>query len=69
VGGVVAGQVRIGLRVAQIVDRDDLDVVALAAFVVCTQHIAADAPVTVDGNLDRHLSNSLSGGCGFKKSF
>jgi hypothetical protein len=33
-----------------------------------TQYIAADAPVTVDGNLDRHFSNFLSSGYGFNKT-
>jgi hypothetical protein len=33
VRGVVLGQVRVRLRIAQIVDRDDLDIVLLAAFV------------------------------------
>ena len=51
---VVARQVRIGLRLAEIVDRDDLDIVFLTAFVMCAQYVAADSAVTVDGNLDGH---------------
>ena len=52
---VVAGQMRVGLRIAEIVDRDDLDVVFLAAFVVCTKDVAADAAITIDCNFDRHI--------------
>ena len=54
VRGVVARQVRVGLRAAEIVDRDDRDVVLLAVLVMRAQHVAPDAAVAVDGNLDRH---------------
>jgi hypothetical protein len=45
---------RIGLRVAQVIDGDDLDVVLLAALVVRTQDVAADAAIAVDGDFDGH---------------
>ena len=51
---VVAGQVRVGLRAAQIVDRDDREIVLLPAFVVRAQDVAADAAVAVDGDFDGH---------------
>jgi hypothetical protein len=53
--GVMLGQMRVGLRVAKIVDRDDLDVMTLAAFVVSTQDVAADPAVAVDCDFDRHF--------------
>jgi hypothetical protein len=54
VRGVVAGQVGVRLGVAEVVDRHDLDVLLLAAFVESAQDIAADAAITVDCNFDRH---------------
>jgi hypothetical protein len=44
--------VRLGL--AEVVDRDDLDVVLLAALVVGAEHVAADAAIAVDGDFDGH---------------
>ena len=52
--GVVARQVRIGFGAAQIVHRDDLDVLVAPGFVQGTQDIAADAAVAVDGDADGH---------------
>src|SRR5882672_4174899 len=52
--GVVARQMRVGLGVAQIVDGDELQVVALPAFIVRAQDIAADAAVAVDGDSNAH---------------
>ncbi len=57
--GVVLRQVRIGLRVAEIVDRDDLDLVGALRFVQRAQDVAADSSVTVDTHFDRHLSYFL----------
>ena len=54
VGGVVARQVRVGLWLTEIVDRNNLNIIFLTAFVVCAQYVAADSTVTVDGNLDGH---------------
>src|SRR5690606_20317942 len=51
---VVAGQVGVGARVAQVVDGDDLDVMLLAAFVVGAQNVAADAAIAIDGNTYGH---------------
>src|SRR5690606_19854245 len=47
-------QVRVGLRVAQVVDGHDLDVVFLAAFVKGPQNITADTAVTVDRHTYGH---------------
>src|SRR6185312_14735896 len=52
VRGVVLQQVGVGLGVAQVVDRDELQIVLLAALVVSAQHHAADASKSVDGYLD-----------------
>jgi len=54
VGGVVAGQVGVGLGIAQVVDGDDFDIVLLATFIVGTQDVAADATLTVDGDANGH---------------
>src|SRR5690606_37116266 len=54
VRGVVLEQVRVGLRVAQVVDGDELQVVLPAAFVVRAQDVAADAAEAVDGDLEGH---------------
>src|SRR5262249_1530358 len=51
---VVARQVGVGLRVAQIVERDDLHLGGALALVERTQHVAADAPVAIDANSARH---------------
>ena len=53
-GGVVLGQVRVGLGVAEVVDRDDLDLLSATGFVQRTQNVAANATVTVDGDLNCH---------------
>src|SRR5258706_6177880 len=55
VHGVVLQQVRIGGGVAEVVDRDELQAVLLAAFIVGAEDVAADAPESVDGYLDRHV--------------
>ncbi len=54
VGGVVLGQVRVGLGIAEVVDRDDLELVRATGFVQRAQDVAANATVTVDGDLDGH---------------
>ena len=54
VRGVVARQMRVGLRVAEVVDRDELQVVLFAAFIVRAQDVAADAAVTVDRYSNAH---------------
>ncbi len=53
-GGVVAGQMRVGFRVAQIVDGNDLNVIFFAAFIMSAQYIASDAAVAIDRNFDSH---------------
>ena len=52
---VVAQQMRIGLDRAEIVDGDDVDVLA-AGFMDGAQDVAADAAKSVDGNSDGHFS-------------
>jgi hypothetical protein len=54
VRGVVLRQVRVGLRIAEVVERDDLQVMLLAALVMGAQDVAADAAVAVDGDFDGH---------------
>ena len=51
---VMTRQVRIGLRIAEVVDRDDLDLAVALRFVQRAQYIAADAAITIDTHLDRH---------------
>jgi hypothetical protein len=53
-GGVVLGQVGIDFRVAQVVDRNDLNIMLLAALVMRTQDVAADAAIAVYCNADGH---------------
>jgi hypothetical protein len=55
------GQVRIGFRIAQVVDRDDLDLMVAAGFIQRTQNITADTAVAVDGNFHRHGGGSWKG--------
>ena len=57
VRGVVLEQVGVGLRVAEVVDRDELKLVLLAALVVGAQDHAADAAESVDGYFD-HLNDA-----------
>jgi hypothetical protein len=54
---VVTQQVCVGLDRAEVVDGNDLDIGA-AGFDDCSQHVAADAAETVDGNLDSHFTYS-----------
>jgi hypothetical protein len=54
VHGVVAREVGVRLRVAQVIQRDDLNVFA-ARFVQGAQHVAADAAVAVDSDFDGHV--------------
>src|SRR6266853_152726 len=54
VRGVVARQMRVGLRVAEIVDGDESQVVLFPALIVGAQDVAADAAVTVDGDSNGH---------------
>ena len=51
---VVAGQVRIRFRIAEIVDRNDRQLVASIAFVQRAQYHAADAAIAVDSDFDGH---------------
>jgi hypothetical protein len=46
--------VRVGLGAAEIVDRDDGEIVLLPAFVVRAQNVAADAAVAVDRDFEGH---------------
>src|SRR5690606_25256067 len=62
-GGVETGQVGIGLGIAQVVDRHDLDVVLFTAFIVGPQNIAADAAITVDRHAYRHCYSPVYKTC------
>ena len=55
VHAVIAEQMRVGLDRAEVVDGDDVDVLA-AGFVDRAQDVAADAAKSVDGNSDGHFS-------------
>ena len=57
--GVVAQQVGVGLDRAEIIDADDLDIVALC-FCDGTQHVAADPAKSVDRYPDSHVRSRLS---------
>src|SRR6185295_12746245 len=57
---VVLREVRIRLRVAEVVHRDDLNLIGALRFIERAQDVAADASVTVDTYLDRHLSEPRS---------
>ena len=59
VAGVEAGEVHHGFGGRQLVDGDYLKLVIAAALVEGPQHVATDAPVSVDGNLDHEKSVSL----------
>src|SRR5690606_10662174 len=54
VGGVVAREVGVGLGVAQVVDRHDLEVVLLAVLVVGPKDIAANAAIAIDRHAYGH---------------
>ncbi len=58
--GVVPRQMRVGFGAAEVVDRDDGEIVLLAVLVVRAQDVAPDAPVPVDRNLDRHAVSLMS---------
>ncbi len=52
--GIVAGQMGVGLSIAEVVDGDDLDVIFFAAFVMSTKDVAADAAIAINCNTDSH---------------
>jgi hypothetical protein len=54
VRAVVLGEMRVGLRVTEVVDRHELQLMLAAAFIVGTQNIASNAPVSVDCHSNRH---------------
>src|SRR5689334_20221447 len=53
--GVVTREMRVRLGVSEIVQRDYLDRVLLAALVMSTQDVAADSAVTVNRDFDGHV--------------
>src|SRR5207249_8939728 len=61
--GVVTRQVRVGLRAAEIVKRNDREIMLFPAFVMCAKDIAADAAIAVDGDFDGHGVIPLDGLC------
>src|SRR5207245_628407 len=54
VHGVIAREMRVGLGIAEIVERHDLQLSRALALVQCAQHVAPDPTVTVDADLDCH---------------
>ena len=57
--GVEAGQMRVGVGIAEIVDRHDLDLALVWSLVQGAQNVAADAAIAVDADLDCHLHDPL----------
>src|SRR5271166_5306640 len=55
---IEARQMRVGIGVAEIVDRDDLDRALLPAFVKGAQYVTADAPIAIDAHSDCHPRES-----------
>ena len=53
---VVLGQMCIRRRIAQIIDRHDLDLAVALRLIQRTQHVATDATIAIDGDLDRHCT-------------
>ncbi len=60
--GIKSGQVGIGLCIAEVVDRNDLDRMPLATLVVGSQDVAADPAITIDGNAQGHRETPEEGG-------
>ena len=58
VRGVVARQMRVRFRVAEVVHRDDLDLAAVLAFVERAKDVAADSAVAIDCDFDGHGEDS-----------
>jgi hypothetical protein len=56
--GVVARQMSVRLCVTQIVDRHDLDLILQVALIQRTQHVAADAPISIDAHFDCHRNSN-----------
>ena len=54
VRGIVTRQMRVRLRVAEIVDGDDLQVRAPVVFIQRAQDVASDAAIPVDCDFYRH---------------
>src|SRR6185503_13265304 len=54
VRGVVTREMRVRLRIAEIVDGDDLNFVRALALVQRAQDVAADTAITVDSDFDGH---------------
>ena len=54
VRSIVARQVCVAIGIAEIIDRNDLDLRSLVALVQCAHHVAADSAIAIDGNLNGH---------------
>ena len=54
VRGIEAGQVRIGVRIAEIVDGHDADFICPLRFVKRAQDVAPDTTITIDCHFNRH---------------
>ncbi len=53
---VASRQVRIRIRITEIINGHDADFGILAALVKRPQHVSADSAVSVDTHFDRHVS-------------
>ena len=54
VGGVMPGQMRVGARVAKIVDRNDLNLTSSVVLIYGAQYIAPDTTISIDCDFCRH---------------
>src|SRR6476469_8769423 len=54
VDGIVAGEMSVGFRTAQIVDGNDLNLTGAPRFVQGTQNVPADAAIAVNGDANSH---------------
>jgi hypothetical protein len=52
---IAARQVRIGIRITQVVEGDNVKLTDTARLMNCAHDIAPDTAVTIDANLDRHF--------------
>ena len=58
VGGVVLGQMRVGVGIAKIIDGDNFEFIRASALENGAQYVPANASVTVDCNSYRHIVSS-----------
>ena len=60
VNGVVLGQVSIDGGVTQVINGNNLVLIATACFVECAQNVATDTAIAINSNLDHDVSNTVN---------